>query len=400
LPEIHYATPMRNKKTLLLFVCVMSITSFYGQSKQVDTSITVSYEKSGTNDTVWLYVNTLPTTKPGTLMLITTINNSIKTDTAFFPIIDTASVFSIVIPAAYLKGVLSLKAFFYPKIFQITGKVLERVKSKIIKALLITDNQKLYNKELNISDDNEFELPSLVFKNKASLIFNYISDKRTDHPDVNIEQVPSVHSFTDSIFAAIIPLAVPAATADNNSPSKTAPVNYSSIPAADSIDKFQVLHSVTVVGTRKTNAQKFNEQYTTPLFNDLNEKIVDCIDNDGILSYPDCLSYLQSQIAGIMPSVDKFGQSILKWRGHETKAFFIDEIGVDIDQLLSVNVADIAIIKAFPPPFFGSNGNGDGGAIAIYTKRGEYRTTKSSDNKWLFSIKGYSPAIHTLFSDK
>ena len=46
---------------------------------------------------------------------------------------------------------------------------------------------------------------------------------------------------------------------------------------------------------------------------------------------------------------------IVKWRGHETKAFYIDEIRVDIEQLLGVNTADIAMLKVYPPPFFGSS---------------------------------------------
>jgi hypothetical protein len=382
---------------LLFFFCLVA-AKFYGQQNP-SNPINVTYEKNNTNDSIWIAVSTPITTKPGTLMLITTASNTTQADTAFFPIVDTASEFILLIPEEYRTSTLQVKGFFYPQIFTVTGKVLNKVKNKAINVMLITGTQKIYNKELKLSDDNKFSLPGLVFEKKASVIFSYTTDKKTDHPDVNIEQTPSEKKFTETVFSAKIPLAVPVATANNIPGAKTTPVNNSYIPSADSTDKkIKLLRSVTVVGKRKTNAEKFNETYTSPMYNDINERVIDCIDNHNILAYPDCLSYIRSQVPGLRPEIDKFGESTLIWRGHVTKAFFIDEIAVDIDQLLAVNVADIAIIKAFPPPFFGSSGTGDGGAIAIYTRRGEYRTANTTDNKWLYSIKGYSPAVHRLFS--
>jgi hypothetical protein len=41
-----------------------------------------------------------------------------------------------------------------------------------------------------------------------------------------------------------------------------------------------------------------------------------------------------------------------------------------IDQVQSIAVADIAMVKVFRPPFFGAMGGGAGGAIAVYTRKG------------------------------
>ena len=58
-----------------------------------------------------------------------------------------------------------------------------------------------------------------------------------------------------------------------------------------------------------------------------------------------------------------------------------------------IPLTDIAIIKVYPPPFFGNTG-GAGGAIAIYTKRGGF----TNDNyKNAFKVKGYTPLI-SIFS--
>ena len=42
-----------------------------------------------------------------------------------------------------------------------------------------------------------------------------------------------------------------------------------------------------------------------------------------------------------------------------------------LDMILNVPVEDIALVKAFPPPFFYSSDGMRGGAIAIYTKKME-----------------------------
>jgi hypothetical protein len=57
-----------------------------------------------------------------------------------------------------------------------------------------------------------------------------------------------------------------------------------------------------------------------------------------------------------------------------------------------IPVDDIAIIKVYPPPFFGNPG-GNGGGIAVYTKRGGL-----SDENYrnAFRVKGYTPLSFTL----
>jgi hypothetical protein len=387
---------MKKKSCYLFLICCLFATKFYGQQQP----ITIGYQKSAANDSIWVNITTAADTKPGTLMLVTKASVGFKSDTAYFPIINASSDFVLLIPEGSRTGYLQLKAFFYPKIFEVTGRILDKAKNKKVNALIITDNQRIFNKEVEIAADNSFALPSLVFNTKASLIFNYVESNDKNHPDVMIQEFPTANSFTTPLSIDTIALSIPPPVAAvNNAAPKAVPVDFSKFPTSDSTDKIKTLSSVVVVGKKKSNAEKYNELYSTPMFQDINEKVVDIMDDPSAQSYPDCLSYLQSRVPGIMPSTDKFGESILKWRGHETKAFFIDEIAVDIDQLLSVSVNDIAIIKAFPPPYTMAM-NGDGGAIAIYTKRGEFRTPNTVDNKWLYLLKGYSPAIHTLFSAK
>ncbi|MDO9373308.1 MAG: hypothetical protein Q7T76_02765 [Ferruginibacter sp.] len=52
-------------------------------------------------------------------------------------------------------------------------------------------------------------------------------------------------------------------------------------------------------------------------------------------------------------------------------------------------MTDIAIVKAYPPPFFGAPG-GNGG-IAIYTRRGGEGNYLPA-NRRVFKVSGYTPA--------
>jgi len=382
---------MKNKSFFLFIVCCLCATTFYGQQRA--SPVTISFEKSPANDTIWLYISAVPNTKPGTLMVVAASSQINSFDTSYYPVIDTASTVSLAIPPDFRTGLLQLRAYFYPKIFEVTGKVLSKTKKKPVNALLITANQRIYNKTLNLSDDNTFALPGLVFEKQGSLIFNYAAKEEKDHPDVSITQIPTAADFSNIVLDQRFIFTAAADTTMKGKAVRRVPV----IVKMDSTKKYKVLENVTVTGRRKSQAEKFNEQYSTDLFKSADEKVIDCLDNSNILSFPDCISYLRTQIPGVSIGIDKFGDSYMQWRGHETKAFYIDEIPVDIDQLLAISPSDIAIIKAYPPPYAIAGGTGDGGAVAIYTKRGEYRTNNSEPNKWLFSIKGYSSPIHNLF---
>jgi hypothetical protein len=65
----------------------------------------------------------------------------------------------------------------------------------------------------------------------------------------------------------------------------------------------------------------------------------------------------------------------------------------DPDLIKSIPMLDIAYIKVFRPPFIGAMGGGSGGAIAIYTRKGNDETSRLRSSGGLSSnlITGYSP---------
>jgi len=112
------------------------------------------------------------------------------------------------------------------------------------------------------------------------------------------------------------------------------------------------------------------KQYTSGLFKGDNAyAFVPDEDPAGVASFS-ILQYLQGRVPGLLISFDRFNMPYVTWRNAHP-AFFLDEVRVDARTLSMINMNDIGYVKVFRPPFVGAIGNGPGGAIAVYTYRGE-----------------------------
>ncbi len=148
------------------------------------------------------------------------------------------------------------------------------------------------------------------------------------------------------------------------------------------------LEDVVVTTKAKKKVEKFEEQYVSALFQGGNSRVFDGIDETDIASAQNIFSFLQGRVAGLAISTSEDGSYVAKWRGGTTD-FFIDEFKTDAEAVQYLSPSDVAMIKVFSPPSYLSAGGSDGGAIAIYTKRGTYADNKTS--KYNFLIKGYTP---------
>lgn len=382
-------------KRYFLFSCFICLFNT-GFAQTDSLPVKISIDTQDGSDSIWLSVAIAGYAKPSSLMFIATLQNAAVQDTFFLPVFNEVSYFCFVFPADIHDNLL-LQARFYPGIFKVSGVVNNAKKKLAIKAILITDNEKIYNKEIIVQQGNQFSLPPLVFEKQASLAFNYVDDSKwRSHPDVILTVKPTAADFKQAVFTAMVKHVD---EAGNKQLPQIITVN-DSIDNPIKVDKkYKELKGVEVVTNKKKKIEKFNEEYSTGLFNDPSEKVIDCLDNPGILSYPNCLNYLQTQVPGLSIGNDpEAGSMIVKWRGQQVKAFYIDEIPVDIEQVLILNTSEIAMLKTYPPPFFGSS-NGSGGAIAVYTRSGEYSTTGSRLN-WLFEIRGYSPSVNVIGDKK
>jgi hypothetical protein len=154
---------------------------------------------------------------------------------------------------------------------------------------------------------------------------------------------------------------------------------------------YKTLQEVIIKAKGKSNEQSLDERYSSGLFAGGDAQVFDFLNDPAALGGIDIISYLQGRVAGLV--INRSGASTsMSWRG-ATPDLYLDQMQVGADFIQSINVSDIAMVKVFRPPFFGSMGGGSGGAIAIYTKKGgDFKgdNTKSSKSMQSALLVGYT----------
>lgn len=112
-----------------------------------------------------------------------------------------------------------------------------------------------------------------------------------------------------------------------------------------------------------------NARFCKGLFESTHGTIIDVRSEVSTSGYLNILNWLQGRVAGLQVYTTRAGVPFPVIRGG-VPAVFIDEIYTDYNNLQSLPIADIAMIKVIKTPFLGGF-NGSHGAIAIYTRRGD-----------------------------
>jgi hypothetical protein len=382
------------KKLILFIILFAGATSF--SCAQQKGAATVNIERIADTDSIWISLQQSSFVKAGTLMVVAKAMEAAVSDTLYYPAIDTVNSFLVTVPENYLNNRISISTFYYPGLRQITGILNNSKISNSLLMFVFGKNIINYNKVLEVKEDKHFVLPKLVFENKATVFFNFVGTKRKQKPDISIEQLPHASAY-DSVTTMVFDFGENLFTSAEYDSLKL--INKLPPNAVRVEGKGKELQEVVVTGTRKTKLEKYKEEYTSSLFNNIMEREFNFLDNDEILTYTDCLSYLLTRMAGITMSNDpSTGQQALFWRKEKVRAYFIDEMEVDFNQLQSLDVGSIAFIKFLPTVLAGTMNSGNGGAVLVYTRKGEFLRPGSVQNNYIFSIKGYTPSDYILFS--
>ena len=150
----------------------------------------------------------------------------------------------------------------------------------------------------------------------------------------------------------------------------------------------KVLENVILKTKTKTPLQVLDEKYASGLFSGGDGYQFDLVNDKLSFGSPNIFSYLQGKVAGL--NINTTGNPpSLEWRGG-SPSLFLDESLADVSLLSSISVSDVAYIKVFRPPFFGPAGGGSGGAIAIYTRRGNDAQNVTGKGLASNNISGYT----------
>lgn len=152
------------------------------------------------------------------------------------------------------------------------------------------------------------------------------------------------------------------------------------------------LAAVTVRGRQKSLLEQMDDKYASGLFKSGDGYAFDIVNDPSAQGMMNVFQYLQGRVAGLQISNAMDASPTLSWRGGNP-ALFLDEVPqMDAQMLSTMSMADVAYIKVIRPPFIGAAGGGSGGAIAVYTRRGNdvVRTESSKSSLSSNIIAGYS----------
>ena len=302
-----------------------------------------------------------------------------------WPMIEGEASGAIFLPDSLPRGKYTLLAGLQQRFFEVIGQIKDAKNIGSLQAMLLTKTGDWAEQEVSVAPNGSFAIRNWLFEDNAVLAFHETKDNKRS---LNI----SISSQLDSSYQ---PLAVAGRSFYVGNPPATVrptldrPVNS---PETLFTDRGTLLPAVIVKSVAKTPAQQFNEQYASGLFRSADERVLSIMDDPTAVGSMNILNYLQGRVAGLQ--ISPTGGAM--WRGGPV-VFFMDEMRVSAQQIASIPMTDIAIVKAYPPPFFGAPGGG--GGVAIYTRRGGEGSFLPS-NRQVFKIRGYTPSAIALDMSK
>ncbi|MBK8952382.1 MAG: hypothetical protein IPM85_08990 [Chitinophagaceae bacterium] len=255
---------------------------------------------------------------------------------------------------------------------------------------------------LSTDKEGRFSADSLLFFGRCRLLFIDVRGKKSQYIDVLMDGDSLNRTF-------LLPPGdiMPALMIMDIANGKKWQMDFDAIMKANGI----MLEGVTVKAKKKTAVEQLDDNYTTGMFSGtaFAQRVIDLVNTDEAMVQENIFEYLKSRVPGIqvVDPVYSSGQPALdprldtdKYRvyyrqmpsvssmGSQPMTLYLDEIETDANVIATLTASEIALIKVFSS-FAAASGGGAGGALAIYTKKGEdRRKVKSLSN--LQNYNGYS----------
>jgi hypothetical protein len=281
-------------------------------------------------------------------------------------------------PGNYAVNFLLQKDFFH-----INGKVRDAGKKDTsVNYMLIAKDKETILQSAKLQRDGAFTIGKYLYEDTAMFIFSPARKSRSNELWVDLSS-PLDSAFTPAAFVTrFITIGTPStAVPDAFAQQSTYQFDYKAAHRA------QQLQEVTVTGKSKKKLEDFEQENVSSRFQGIGDITLNGIDDNQIAHATDLMTFLISSLPGVNLQQDaETGMNVLMYRNHPV-SFFLDEFKVDSEAPLTINPADVAMIRFIRPN--DAIVGGAGGTIAIYTKTGNYTT--SAARKYTFYIRGYNP---------
>ncbi len=330
-------------------------------------------------DTLWININYHVNNKPipTASVFLVMINDKGQVWNMRWPVLNGKSNPGLIIPREMPEG--NYQAYFAARdnFFKLNGQVISPPGLKQLQATLIAGSGDGIVTNLPLSPKGNFEYNNLLFEDVARLLFS--------HPKTKPENLDiTIKTDLDSAFLPTARVIKEFYVGTKSS----RPVTKHNL---DSLFKhsYSLLPTVIVSSNKLSATESLNKKYASGLFNDINSKTI-IISEDKTAGSYNLLQYIQRTVPGIIIRNLNAVDPLVIWR-NERVIFYLDEIRVDVSTANAVSLDNIAMIKAFPPPFYGNMG-ASGGAITIYTER----SGTIQEARHNFTIQGYTPMLIVL----
>ncbi|MEO7983057.1 MAG: hypothetical protein ABI688_03140 [Bacteroidota bacterium] len=287
-----------------------------------------------------------------------------------------------------VKQTPATNAFKDPSFITLSGKVNLRdtrkpFAEKPLLLMLITADSTRRMQMINTDRQGNFRLDSMLFFGQSRILFSDIRGKKSQFIDVQFSGDSLTRSFT-----LPVPPKIPFATAITSNP--RIEMDYDAILRATGV----MLEGITVKTKKKNPVQELEEKYASGLFASDANKTIDLVNNKEAEPYQNIFEYLQSRVIGLQVLKDQDAESPgrapgrpppplgeidyqLYYRqggsvssmGSIPMTLYLDEVQTDASVITTIPANQVAMVKLFSS-FAGATGNGAGGVLAIYTKKG------------------------------
>ena len=364
------------QKIFVLLLLIAGSSDSFAQQASLDVQLNKSTFKPG--DTIQI-IATQPAKKGllATLFLKAEQENGMVWEMRW-PMLNGNCQAALILPDSIPQGNYRLQFSVLQNLFTVFGKIKTPEKVTMLQSTLLTHEGAVYESETNVQPDGSFTYKNVLFEKDATLLFT-LPDERTSDA-LNIEIATILDSVITPGTGKALDIYIGNKAARDITAKFPEKEGDSTLPAA------QVLQAVTVYSKPTNRGEIFDKNYSTGLFKSLNEKMINLLDNPMLQNWNSVLQIIRTQAAGI--SITGGIYPTATWRGDRVQ-FYLDEMRIPIENIDMIPVADVAIIKLFPPPFFGNPGGG-GGGIAVYTKRGGLT---DDGFKNAFKVTGYTPLV-------
>jgi hypothetical protein len=264
-----------------------------------------------------------------------------------------------------------------PKFINLSGRVtLEGTKKPFANMdmlLFILGEDSSRNMQIIKTDANGyFDADSVLFFGKSRVLFSDIKGKKSRFVDITPGADSLNRSYRLPLYSGNDLFFLQRSTGEDHS--KKLASEYEAYIKGNGV----VLSEVVIKSKKKTPLEELEEKYATGAFSGETRKTFDLLNNKEEIGAQNIFEFLEARVQGLRIGRNEDDAEIkifyrqsttMNASGNQPMDIFLDEVLTDATSVAFIPVNQIAMVKVYST-FVGSTGNGAGGALAIYMKKG------------------------------